>query len=365
MQRPIMSGQIGLPNMWYSLSSGLGLVWTLVGLDPIGPGELPASDQIYTPRFQCHPLLIGVSITGLEPEFQPVVNHLLPQIISHKQDVHDLHLQVDLSSFLDDPELNLRFLAMLAGPFYPILYIVNERLVQMDMIFDRGTAEETARLAGNILDSDASKISQLSSALSVSSNFETVVDDLQVKNRSLKLFPDDHPRRSRSTSPFSLPTATSIAFRADTIFLLLRKAYRDSHLGTFCRMASKILLKLIEPLKVQQACVPSSDVTCSPDEASKEEPSNPPDLVDYSNLFGDEFRIPDDYWDTNYLSFLDVGAVEEGILHVLYACASQPLLCSKLADSMSDFWAALPLVQALLPGLMAYRHNFSVIIAQD
>lgn len=39
--------------------------------------------------------LIGVSVAGLEPEFQPVVNHLLPSIISHKQDAHDMHLQVD------------------------------------------------------------------------------------------------------------------------------------------------------------------------------------------------------------------------------------------------------------------------------
>ncbi|KAI8545646.1 hypothetical protein RHMOL_Rhmol07G0055900 [Rhododendron molle] len=278
--------------------------------------------------------LIGVSVSGLEPEFQPVVNHLLPQIISHKQDAHDLYLQLlqdvtnrlvaflpqleaDLSSFSDDPELNLRFLAMLAGPFYPILYIVNER--------------ETSRLAGNTLDSEAPKNSQPSSALTVSSNFE--------------------PRRSRSTSPFSLPTASSIVFRADSIFMLLRKAYRDSHLGTFCRMASRILLKLIEPLKLQQGSVPSSDKTCSLDEASKSELSNPPPLVDYSNLFGEEFRIPDDYWDTIYLSVLDVAAVEEGILHVLCACVSQPLLCSKLADSMSDFWSALPLVQALLPAL--------------
>ncbi|XP_058225121.1 uncharacterized protein LOC131334217 isoform X2 [Rhododendron vialii] len=278
--------------------------------------------------------LIGVSVSGLEPEFQPVVNHLLPQIISHKQDAHDLYLQLlqditnrlvaflpqleaDLSSFSDDPELNLRFLAMLAGPFYPILHIVNER--------------ETARLAGNTLDSEAPKNSQPSSALTVSSNFE--------------------PRRSRSTSPFSLPTASSIVFRADSIFMLLRRAYRDSHLGTFCRMASRILLKFIEPLKLQQGSVPSSDKTCPLDEASKSELSNPPPLVDYSNLFGEEFRIPDDYWDTIYLSVLDVAAVEEGILHVLCAFVSQPLLCSKLADSMSDFWSALPLVQALLPAL--------------
>ena len=38
--------------------------------------------------------LIGISVTGLEPEFQPVVSHLLPQIISNKQDANDMHLQV-------------------------------------------------------------------------------------------------------------------------------------------------------------------------------------------------------------------------------------------------------------------------------
>lgn len=35
--------------------------------------------------------------------------------------------QGDLASFSDAPEPNIRFLAMLAGPFYPILHIVNER----------------------------------------------------------------------------------------------------------------------------------------------------------------------------------------------------------------------------------------------
>lgn len=29
----------------------------------------------------------------------------------------------------------------------------------------------------------------------------------------------------------------------------------------------------------------------------------------------------------------------------------QPLLCSKLAESNSDFWSVLPLIQALLPGV--------------
>lgn len=38
--------------------------------------------------------LIGVPVIGLEPEFQPVVSHLLPQIVAHKQDIRDMHLQV-------------------------------------------------------------------------------------------------------------------------------------------------------------------------------------------------------------------------------------------------------------------------------
>lgn len=38
-------------------------------------------------------------------------------------------MQADLTSFSDAAEHNIRFLAMLAGPFYPILHIVNERLV--------------------------------------------------------------------------------------------------------------------------------------------------------------------------------------------------------------------------------------------
>lgn len=38
--------------------------------------------------------------------------------------------QAELNSFSDAPEPNIRFLAMLAGPLYPILYIVTERFVK-------------------------------------------------------------------------------------------------------------------------------------------------------------------------------------------------------------------------------------------
>lgn len=313
--------------------------------------EAPRRDMIYpmnyTPcryvRISClrgNPIavffiqLIGVTVTGLEPEFQPVVNHLLPHIMSHKQDAQDMHLQllqdmtnrlhvflpqleVDLSSFLDAAESNLRFLAMLSGPFYPILHVVKER--------------ETARSSSNVSDSEVSKSSQASSALTVSSNFE--------------------PRRSRGMLPFISSTSSSMAFRPDAIFVLLRKAYKDADLGTICRKASRVLQKLIDPVLVQEASMPSSVAPSDLDETAKYEVSNPVPLVDYSNLFGEEFQLPDDIWDYSILSILDVGAVEEGILHVLYACASQPLLCSKLAGSSVDFWSALPLVQALLPAL--------------
>lgn len=42
---------------------------------------------------------------------------------------------MDLSSFLDAAESNLRFLAMLSGPFYPILHVVKERLVYSISIY--------------------------------------------------------------------------------------------------------------------------------------------------------------------------------------------------------------------------------------
>lgn len=273
--------------------------------------------------------LIGVPVTGLEPEFQPVINHLLPQIISHKQDADDIHLQLlqdltnrlvtflpqleaDLNSFPDSPESTLRFLAMLAGPFYPILHVLNER--------------ETAKSANNTLDTEASKNSLPSPALTVSSNFE--------------------PRRSRTTISTFSHTSTSTVFRPDAILLLLRKAYKDSHLGTVCRMASRVLLKLN-----QEVSIPSSDAT-----SAVNENATSTQTTDYSNLFGEEFRVPDDHWDFKYLQLLDIKAVEEGILHVLFACASQPLLCSKLAGNSSEFGPTLPLIQALLPAL---RPNFN------
>ncbi|KAL8555562.1 hypothetical protein ACS0TY_003387 [Phlomoides rotata] len=279
--------------------------------------------------------LIGIPVPGLEPEFQPVAHYLLPHIMSHKQDAVDMHLQLlkdvtnrlarflphleaDLNSFAEAAEPTMRFLAMLAGPFYPILQIVSER--------------ETARLALNVPEYEASKTNATSTALMVSSNFE--------------------PRRSRNTSSVSLPISTHLIFRPDAIFLLLRKAHKDSNLGNVCRMASRILMKLMEPMSMQEESTVASEVTSSvPDETPQSDHRGPISLPDYSNLFGEEYQVTHDFWDPAYLNILDSAAVEEGIMHVLYACASQPLRCSKLAENTSDFWLALPLIQALLPAL--------------
>ncbi|KAF5188889.1 Tubulin binding cofactor a [Thalictrum thalictroides] len=118
--------------------------------------------------------LIGVPVPGLEPEFQPVVNHLLPHILAHKQDAQNMHLQLlqdmakrlvaflpqleaDLTCFSEAPESITRFLALIAGPLYPILHIVSER--------------EAVRASASVPDSDASKNTQ-AITLTVSSNFE-------------------------------------------------------------------------------------------------------------------------------------------------------------------------------------------------
>ncbi|XP_020093990.1 uncharacterized protein LOC109714019 isoform X4 [Ananas comosus] len=280
--------------------------------------------------------LIGVPVPGLEPEFQPVVNYLLPHIVSHKQDADDMHLQLlqdiakrlvvflpyleaDLTSFADAAESKIRFLAMLVGPFYPVLRLVIER--------------EATKMQLNPADLDASRNNQTSNP-TVSSNFVA------------------QPRRSRSPS-FIQPASGSIAFRYDAVFVVLRKAYNDTHLGIVCRRLSRILQSLMEPKESFDESVPYGDSTlCSiSEEIAKNEATSNVHLSDFSCLFGEVFRIVEIHYDAAYLNLLDTAAVEEGILHVLYASASQPTLCSKLADSNSDVWSILPLVQALLPAL--------------
>ncbi|XP_020597126.1 uncharacterized protein LOC110036913 isoform X2 [Phalaenopsis equestris] len=281
--------------------------------------------------------LIGVSVKGLEPELQPVINYVLPHILSHRQDANDMHLQLlqdiagrllvflpqletELTTFTETPDSNIRFLAMLAGPFYPILQIINER----------------EALKGSVISSDpeVSRNSQ-PSTVTVSSNFES--------------------RRSRNQSMFIQPGSCSIAFRPDATILLLRRAFKDKPLGVLCRSAALALQKIIDPIITQVQPTPNSDSASS---AEFDETTVPLMLMpfhahtaDYSILFGEEFKVPNVDWNVDIVNVLDIASVEEGLFHVLYACALHPPVCCKLAESNFEFWSMLPLIQALLPAL--------------
>lgn len=68
----------------------------------------------------------------------------------------------------------------------------------------------------------------------------------------------------------------------------------------------------------------ASEIASSvPDETPQSDHHDPIALPDYSSLFGEEFQIPCDSWDPAYLNVLDSAAIEEGLMHVLYASASQ------------------------------------------
>ncbi|KAF3335895.1 hypothetical protein FCM35_KLT20402 [Carex littledalei] len=281
--------------------------------------------------------LIGVSVPGLEPELLPVINYLLPHITSQKQDALDLHLQLlqdiagrlvpflpqlepDLTSSADDMESVVRFFAMLAGPFYPILSLVNER-------------DGVKTLPGQV-DSDTSKNQTSTPTLLVSSNFELL-----------------QPRRGKS--PVSgHPAFSSVAYRSDAVILLLRKAFKEKQLGIVCRKVAIVLHSFIEPMQ----SVPSS----TSDEAEKIEVGGQAHISDYSSLFGEDYKVLEGCSDATCLNLLDISSIEEGLLHVLYSSASQPLLCSKLAESNSDIFSILPLVQALLPALRPSLNGISV-----
>lgn len=59
------------------------------------------------------------------------------------------------------------------------------------------------------------------------------------------------------------------------------------------------------------------------DEVPKSDASGLVLSTDYSCMFGEEFSLSENHFDGSFLNILDIAAVEEGILHVLYAAASQ------------------------------------------
>jgi len=200
-------------------------------------------------------------------------------------------IEADLNNITDSPESSVRFLALLAGPFYPILHLVNER-------------DPTKSLLSSA-DSDALRTS-LAATPTISSNFEA------------------QPRRSRSPSSVQ-PASYLLAFRSETAMLLLRKAHKDKTLGVVCLRASKVLQKLLEPEPFSDKSMSNGVVLSSHvcDEISKSDASSLVLSTDYSSMFGEEFSLSENQFDGSVLNILDIAAVEEGILHVLYAAASQ------------------------------------------
>ncbi|KAL2610037.1 hypothetical protein R1flu_028610 [Riccia fluitans] len=290
--------------------------------------------------------LMGIPVPGLEPEFQPVVDHVLPHIIAHIRDPSDiyLHLLQDiasrLSAFLphlegelavgsEALETSLRFFAYLVGPFYPILTVVGGR--------------ETEKSASSGTETELAKSKQ-PTVFTVSSNFQAP------------------PKRVRSPGLSQHPAGHTLALRPDAVLILLRVAHKDSDLRNVCRKVARILRRLngsspsaANSLSVGESAVSAGSSSVAGVEegpVSSEAATTSASPSDYSSIFGEVFKpYDDDGLDISHLGILDVAAVEEGLLHVLYACASQPIMCRRLADSKSDLIPVLPFIQAILPAL--------------
>nr|CAB3500019.1 unnamed protein product [Digitaria exilis] len=154
--------------------------------------------------------LYGIPVPGLEPELQPLLTHLLPQITSAKQPPsHNMHLQADLNSVTETSESSVRFLALLSGPFYPILHLVNER-------------DPTKSLFSSA-DSDAQRTNPAA----------IPTGNVEDEGYCIATVYNAQPRRSRSPS-YAQPASYLLAFRAETAMLLLRKAHKDKTLGVVC-----------------------------------------------------------------------------------------------------------------------------------
>lgn len=86
-----------------------------------------------------------------------------------------------------------------------------------------------------------------------------------------------------------------------------------------------MLQKLLEPEPFFDEPIPNGGMLLSEvsDEIPKSDASSLVPCTNYSSLFGEEFSLSENHFDSSFLNILDVAAVEEGILHVLYAAASQ------------------------------------------
>lgn len=83
--------------------------------------------------------------------------------------------------------------------------------------------------------------------------------------------------------------------------------------------AARVFHHLAAPNSADEASMVNSAISAS---AIEEAPKHG-GLSDYSGMFGQDFSILVDDWDSRFISILDLAAVEEGVFHVLYACACE------------------------------------------
>lgn len=174
------------------------------------------------------------------------------------------------------------------------------------------------------------------------------------------------PKRLRSPGQLQQPAGHTLALRPDVALLLLRAASKDGYLSTVCQKVTTLLKSSpYEQFIIWECCIcGSQDVVgyfqvakllcrlgglgsaldvglcgdpasgpsglslqvfsgedTSPGTDSAPSTSPPPD---YSIIFGEDLKLIDDeLTEITYLDLLDMNAVEEGLFHLLYACASQ------------------------------------------
>lgn len=87
---------------------------------------------------------------------------------------------------------------------------------------------------------------------------------------------------------------------------------------------SKILEKLNEST-LREESSDAGDTSKLDEKTSKSEPSSPKDQTDYSSLFGEKNSLLASEFNCCIMNIdiLDLSAVEEGILHILFSCAAQ------------------------------------------
>eukprot|EP00854_Cymbomonas_tetramitiformis_P015742 gene15742-18666_t len=255
---------------------------------------------------------MGLPVPGLEPEFTPVVEYLLPHIVTHIREPYDANLQLlrDVCRRLGpvlphlQPELahaeameeSLKFFAMLVGPFYPILMLVTGQ-------------READQALGNGHDSDAggagtsgTRSTQQKMALTVSSNFAA-------------------PPKKGSRGALGggqAPRGALLALQPEVVLSLLRHAHSEPALAGLCRKVAFLLHSR------------SAAADAAPDTAAPSVWGQPEGARNLATV---------------------LGTVEEAALQLLFASAAHPAHAAVLAGGDVDLAPFLPLLRVMLPTL--------------